>query len=433
MCGEPHLPEIEDEEVTDNRTSLKAENRAEQQSSSLSISPELPNLKGYARVSFSPKEYLGQHETRHHSKKRKLGPVEVDKGLGFCNASEVAAVPSEKNCSIVPSDDESTLRIDNTKNIPPNLLSFSVSKNTGRITVHFSSGRINEDVSTIINFDIQDVTLEETDEFKGCSNARTKATKRKRPAFQFDEAKVQLIVDRIRKVDSSNSHNLATFRNEVKEFVANYVNLRDVEKRALQDSGRPHQSSNLSQAAAQLLAATYQAETTDRFIGGAKERAMDNFKNGVPSEQDHDVLSGLACAWCGNKMSRASRKSSSVYCSEECAVDGRLRRGGMFASSNLRKMVFAMEGGKCSLCGIDAQALYEQIVVLHPPERLNRLLAVNWPLPKSSKSLESLLQNPTEGNFWQVDHIKAVVEGGGGCGLENLVSLPMYSPVSCSW
>jgi hypothetical protein len=101
----------------------------------------------------------------------------------------------------------------------------------------------------------------------------------------------------------------------------------------------------------------------------------------------------------------------------------------MFASSNLRKMVFAMEGGKCTLCGIDAQALYEQIVVLHPPERLNRLLAMNWSLPKSPKSLESLLQNPTEGNFWQVDHIQAVVEGGGGCGLENLVSLPFFACV----
>jgi len=37
--------------------------------------------------------------------------------------------------------------------------------------------------------------------------------------------------------------------------------------------------------------------------------------------------------------------------------------------------------------------------------------------------MQSLLQDPKEGNFWQVDHIRAVAEGGGGCGLENLRTL----------
>jgi 5-methylcytosine-specific restriction endonuclease McrA len=50
-------------------------------------------------------------------------------------------------------------------------------------------------------------------------------------------------------------------------------------------------------------------------------------------------------------------------------------------------------------------------------------MSAKWKLPKSRNALESLLRDPKEGNFWQVDHIIAVSEGGGGCGLENLRTL----------
>jgi 5-methylcytosine-specific restriction endonuclease McrA len=44
-------------------------------------------------------------------------------------------------------------------------------------------------------------------------------------------------------------------------------------------------------------------------------------------------------------------------------------------------------------------------------------------LPRSRPALERLLQLPKEGDFWQADHILAVAEGGGDCGLENLQTL----------
>lgn len=47
----------------------------------------------------------------------------------------------------------------------------------------------------------------------------------------------------------------------------------------------------------------------------------------------------------------------------------------------------------------------------------------NWKLPKTQKSLHNLLHNPKEGDFWQADHIKAVAEGGGDAGLDNLRTL----------
>ena len=69
------------------------------------------------------------------------------------------------------------------------------------------------------------------------------------------------------------------------------------------------------------------------------------------------------------------------------------------------------------------KALFLRIHALQPAERLNALCNANWYLPKTNRALERLLQNPREGDFWQADHIVAVAEGGGGCGLENLRTL----------
>jgi 5-methylcytosine-specific restriction endonuclease McrA len=146
---------------------------------------------------------------------------------------------------------------------------------------------------------------------------------------------------------------------------------------------------------------------------------------GTASSTDLAVLEGRLCAYCAGELSSASRRGGviSTYCSKECAEEGRLKRGGLYASSQIRTQVFALEGGICRLCGVDAHAMFTRIASLAPAERLNALCHANWKLPMSSKALERLLQNPKEGDFWQADHIKAVAEGGGGCDLENLRTL----------
>ena len=68
-------------------------------------------------------------------------------------------------------------------------------------------------------------------------------------------------------------------------------------------------------------------------------------------------------------------------------------------------------------------ALFLRVKASQPAERLSILMGAKWRLPKTSKSVNKLLQNPKEGDFWQADHIKAVAEGGGSCGLENLRTL----------
>jgi len=68
-------------------------------------------------------------------------------------------------------------------------------------------------------------------------------------------------------------------------------------------------------------------------------------------------------------------------------------------------------------------ALFLRIQSLQPAERLNVLCSANWNLPKNTRALNRLLQSPKEGDFWQADHIKAVSEGGGSCGMENFRTL----------
>jgi 5-methylcytosine-specific restriction endonuclease McrA len=215
-------------------------------------------------------------------------------------------------------------------------------------------------------------------------------------------------------------------QNDLKEFVTGYIRLREVEKKALKESGLPFQSLQLRQTVIGIMT-RYSTDdgSTERYTGGAKERARQNVDNGTATRADMAVLEGHMCAWCGGDLSSASRFRGveSTYCSRECAEEGRLKRGGMYASTQVRAQVFALEGGVCQLCGIDGHALYTRVCSLQPAERLNALCNVNWKLPKTPKAVERLLQDPKEGDFWQADHIRAVAEGGGGSGLDNLRTL----------
>lgn len=211
---------------------------------------------------------------------------------------------------------------------------------------------------------------------------------------------------------------------DLRAFVASFLFLREVEKKALKDWDNPVTNSSLRQTLAELLSKDT-AFSTSRYSGGAKERAEENAINNSATSSDMAILDGHACAWCGKRLGRASFQEGvqSTYCSIECAEEGRLRRGGMYASTQVRAQVFALERGVCTLCSVDAYALFLRIKALQPAERLNVLCNANWKLPQSGPALERLLHQPKEGDFWQADHIEAVAEGGGSCGLKNLRTL----------
>lgn len=215
-----------------------------------------------------------------------------------------------------------------------------------------------------------------------------------------------------------------TVVDEIKQFVTQYVSLREIEKKFLSEIDRPLTSTDLRQNILRE-APVPAALSTQRYIGGAKERAKERMESGQADRTDMAILQGRLCAYCGGDLSRAAkaRGVESTYCSRECAETGRLKRGGMYSSSRIREQVFALEGGVCRMCGINAHALYTRMMALQPAERLNALCNAGWKLPKSAKSLDRLLQDPKEGDFWNADHINAVAEGGGGCNLDNLRTL----------
>jgi hypothetical protein len=326
--------------------------------------------------------------------------------------------PAYDEIIVIDDDDESTPASPVAVQRPCHELTFSVSKNSERITIHFAD----TGASSLVNFAIDQVVTSDTaDRLLDSKVAKRMSTEPLSIAVAFDESGIRSVVRKVTDSHDLRRDKLEVFGRELKAFVSDYLGLREVGKKALKDSGQAFPARGLAQTAARLMSSSIGG--TERYAGGAKERAQENRYNGTETSDDTGVLDGSRCAWCAGALHVASISAESVYCSQDCAEEGRLRRGGMYASVRIRSAVFALEGGKCSLCKINAHALFDQIRALQPAERLNKLLSVNWKLPKSSKAMENILNNPKEGDFWQADHIHAVSEGGGACGLDNLRTL----------
>ena len=462
VCEEPHLPsvneagDVDDDDLDEH--AVPEISVATARSNAVTRSSSMVSGKRKSRpVSFTPMASLGQssaarddviildddddepsssqgfdQSTTHCAKRRRRKKEEsaaanvADAGRKrVLHPSDVVVLDFDGDsdgrleCRISRSDSSANVDVNSnlSKDTSSSHLAFSISKNTGRITVHIAGGS-----STLVNFDVQDVVTEKTLNCLLDAQVKRAFDPRQPPAVEFDGCQVDKVLERVEAAGEILMHRRDACRRELQEFVTNYIGLREVQKKALKESGQSFGSAGLSRAASCLMERSY-AQNSDRYAGGAKERAIENEKNNCASDADKLVLNGRACAWCGGRLSTASVAGEATYCTEECAVEGRLRRGGMFASTSIRSTVFDMEGGRCCLCKVDAHSLYKQILTLAPPERLNKLLSVNWKLPKTKKAMDSLLNNPTEGQFWQVDHIQAVAEGGGDCGLENLRTL----------
>nr|XP_025037433.1 DNA annealing helicase and endonuclease ZRANB3 isoform X2 [Pelodiscus sinensis] len=106
------------------------------------------------------------------------------------------------------------------------------------------------------------------------------------------------------------------------------------------------------------------------------------------------------------------------FCSLKCQEDFLIRS----SQSYLRSKVFEVEHGVCQLCNLNAQELYLTIKNAPKNQRKN-LLESSWMSQLPLGQLNEIITNPTEGQFWQVDHIKPVYSGGGQCTLENLQTL----------
>jgi len=97
------------------------------------------------------------------------------------------------------------------------------------------------------------------------------------------------------------------------------------------------------------------------------------------------------CRWCGTAVPKGRRNWCSAACVEEFTTRA--------WPDKLRRKV--LERGICAGCGIQCRG--------GANERMDRL--------------EPPVEVPPDAPAWEADHIVPVVEGGGGCGLENIRTL----------
>ncbi|XP_010604476.1 DNA annealing helicase and endonuclease ZRANB3 isoform X7 [Fukomys damarensis] len=121
---------------------------------------------------------------------------------------------------------------------------------------------------------------------------------------------------------------------------------------------------------------------------------------------------------CQSKQECTTNAWDSRFCSLKCQEEFWMRSN----NSYLRARVFEIEHGVCQLCNVNAQELFLHLRDAPKSQRKN-LLDATWTSKLSLEQLNEMIRNPEEGQFWQVDHIRPVYEGGGQCSLDNLQTL----------
>lgn len=122
---------------------------------------------------------------------------------------------------------------------------------------------------------------------------------------------------------------------------------------------------------------------------------------------ERDADGNPICRWCRGPITKPGRRT---LCSRACATEWLIRRN----PTSVRWHLKQRDGGRCAGCGRD-------MVWLHDVWRMLRehLTYAEW--QQLGRRLSGL--HNCNRTWWEADHIKAVVEGGGQCGLDNYRTL----------
>ena len=129
------------------------------------------------------------------------------------------------------------------------------------------------------------------------------------------------------------------------------------------------------------------------------------------------------CRQCGTEVPKGSRS----FCSVACVHTWKLTTDPGYQ----RKQVFARDKGVCQACGLDtvelerafraaARARYQEETDRDPPHPTSDYWRYG---PRKENDLLKRLGFIVGRSFWEMDHVHAVVEGGGGCSIGNLRTL----------
>ncbi|XP_065062913.1 uncharacterized protein LOC135689576 isoform X1 [Rhopilema esculentum] len=127
------------------------------------------------------------------------------------------------------------------------------------------------------------------------------------------------------------------------------------------------------------------------------------------------------CLFCNSKVQNGFKAGTrqARFCSYNCQEEYLFRTS---KSRIVRERLFSSEHGVCQLCQFDAHQLFARIAALRKKDRKAALEATHF-VNLPAASLNKIIADPKEGKFWEADHINAVSEGGGECGLENYRTL----------
>jgi 5-methylcytosine-specific restriction endonuclease McrA len=132
------------------------------------------------------------------------------------------------------------------------------------------------------------------------------------------------------------------------------------------------------------------------------------------------------CRQCGREVPKSCRS----FCSDACVHTWKLTTDPGYQ----RKEVLKRDHGICSMCGLDTVALErafreaKRAIYREQDGRMDQLLHHDswfWRGGRYREAEERLrvLGFIPDRSFWEMDHVHAVVEGGGGCDISNLRTL----------
>lgn len=140
-----------------------------------------------------------------------------------------------------------------------------------------------------------------------------------------------------------------------------------------------------------------------------------------------------------------------TFCCDECVHFHTLRTSGRA----VRDALLVRDKGVCALCGVNAYAAYKDAKAAvwtaveawraEPHKRSTREEAARTALKHHLELVAPMFapharlgrswrMRPSQGSFWQADHVIAVADGGGSCGLSNIRTLcvPCHGTVTAS-
>ena len=149
-----------------------------------------------------------------------------------------------------------------------------------------------------------------------------------------------------------------------------------------------------------------------------KKRYIGKLPPAISLERTEDDLP--CCRWCNKGVVKPRR----TLCSIECEHELKLRISGRY----LRDCVYMRDKGICKICNTDTKLIAKQALLLFGSER-------EVYLKDHSISLKrKIWLRKHGGGLWDADHILAVKDGGGLCGLENMRTLciPCHKKITFS-